>query len=75
MTPMGSRGGVRSITSPGPIETLPERMLFFLASLSNLCEQWAEQAEASLSKRLNFAWKGSREVWAQFIDLKLPRRR
>ena len=68
------RAAFLAIASPGPIETLPERMLFFLASMSNLCDRWSEQTGWDFPGRLDSSWRGARDAWTQLRELRLPRR-
>jgi hypothetical protein len=69
--------GFRSLVGPAPIETLPERMLHFFATVPDLCERLAERNDYPFSGLLDVhGWRGAGAVYERLTspDLKLPRR-
>jgi hypothetical protein len=68
--------GFRSLVGPSPVETLPERMVLFLASVPDLCEKWAERQSFAFPTLLDVHWRGAGAIWRRLVDdeeLKLPR--
>jgi hypothetical protein len=72
----GDGAAFRSLVGPTPIETLPERMVRFLATVSDLCAKWAERQGFEFPTLLDVHWPGAGEVWRRLVEedsLRLPR--
>jgi len=66
----------RSPAAPSPIESLPERMVAFLASYPGACERWADNSRDTFRRRLDLHWRGAGSRWARLVgdpELQLPR--
>jgi hypothetical protein len=66
----------RSPVDPSPVESLPERMVTFLAAHPHLCERWADGDRETFRRRLDLHWRGAGTLWARLVaggDLLLPR--
>lgn len=61
---------------PPPLDTLPERMLQYLAAVPHLCQSLSDRSGIDFSHILDLHWRGAGKVWDHLIgdDLKLPRR-
>jgi hypothetical protein len=59
----------RSLTGPAPIETLPKRLLCFLAQFPDLCEMEAEARDKPFDELLDKAWPGFGESWNALAEL------
>lgn len=67
---------LRSHVEPAQLETLPERMLMFLAIHSDLCDRFAASEQTSFDQLLDSIWQGSGAIWQRLTTddaLKLPR--
>jgi hypothetical protein len=60
--------GFRSLVGPPPIETLPERMIRFLATMPDLCESYAERADLSFAMLLNAHWPGAGDIYERLLE-------
>jgi hypothetical protein len=66
----------RSLVGPPPMETLPERLVQFLATVRDLCEKWADRQSFGFPRLLDLNWSGAGAVWQRLVEdegLKLPR--
>ncbi len=69
----GVRDGVlfRSLTPPGPLESLPLRMLAFLYQFADLCQLFAERRRRPFDDLLEEAWPGMARAWAALVAVEL----
>lgn len=66
----------RSPVVSSPIESLPERMVTFLAAYPDLCERWADDSREMFRRRLDLHWRGAGTRWTRLVadaELLLPR--
>jgi hypothetical protein len=65
----------RSLVGPGDLQTLPERMLAFLAAHRDLAERYAESVGGNFASVIDVRWPGTGDKWDQLLrdDLALPR--
>lgn len=66
----------RSLVGPPAIETLPERMIQFFATIPDLCERFAERQEFPFRTLLDVHWRGAGAIYQRLLEddeLKLPR--
>jgi hypothetical protein len=72
----GFKDGVlfRSLTPPGPIETLPKRMLGFLLQFGDLCELYGEQGTRPFAELLDEVWPGMGHAWEALQAVEMPDR-
>jgi hypothetical protein len=66
----------RSLVGPPAIETLPERLIQFLATVRDLCKRYADRTNFSFPTLLDVHWRGSGAIWYRLVEddaLKLPR--
>ena len=66
----------RSLVGPPAIETLPERMIQFLATVHDLCQRYADRTNHSFPTLLDVHWRGAGAIWRRLVEddaLKLPR--
>jgi hypothetical protein len=66
----------RSLVGPPSIETLPERMLRFFATVPDLCERFAERNGFAFATLLDVHWRGAGDVYERLLEddqLRLPR--
>jgi hypothetical protein len=66
----------RSLVGPPPIETLPERMIQFLATVPDLCQLYAARTDFSFPTLLDVHWRGAGRIWRRLVEddeLKLRR--
>ncbi|SRR6266851_501123 len=72
----GDSSAFRSLVGPAPLETLPERMLRFFATVEDLCERYADRTGFSFARLLNVHWRGAGAVYERLVQeetLRLPR--
>ena len=75
---LGDKDGAafRSLVGPPAIETLPERMIQFLATIPDLCQRYADRTPFEFPTLLDVLWRGAGAIWSRLVDddaLKLPR--
>jgi hypothetical protein len=58
----------RSLVGPAPRETLPERMIRFLATVPDLCVKWAERQGFAFETLLDVHWRGAGEIWRRLVE-------
>jgi hypothetical protein len=59
----------RSLVGPAPIETLPERMIRFFATIPDLCDRCAERNNLSFLELLDIhGWRGAGEVYERLLE-------
>lgn len=66
----------RSLVGPPPIETLPERMIQFLATMPDLYQRYADRTDFLFPTLLDVHWRGAGRIWQKLVEddtLKLPR--
>jgi hypothetical protein len=66
----------RSLVGPPPIETLPERMIRFFATIPDLCDRFADRNNLTFTRLLDAHWRGAGDVFQRLLrddELKLPR--
>jgi hypothetical protein len=66
----------RSLVGAPDIETLPERMIHFFATVPDLCELWAARQHFDFPTLIDLHWRGAGAVWerlSQDEGLRLPR--
>jgi len=66
----------RSLVGPPPLETLPERMIRFVATMPDLCQRVADNNNFRFAQLLDVHWRCAGEVYERLLeadDLKLPR--
>jgi hypothetical protein len=61
----------RSLTPPGPVETLPGRMLAFLFQFHDLCELLAQSRGEAFTDLLDEAWPGLANSWTELRAIKI----
>lgn len=67
---------LRSLLGPALLETLPERMVRFLATVPDLCAKWAERQGFAFPTLLDVHWRGAGDIWQRLVEddaLRLPR--
>ena len=63
------RAAMLSLVGPQQISALPDRMVLFLATMPDLCEQAAPAGtRASFRRMLNSAWAGAGDAWERLTD-------
>lgn len=76
---MGDKDGsvFRSLVGPATIETLPERMIRFFATIPDLCERCGERNNVTFTELLDIhGWRGAGAVYERLLEseeLRLPR--
>jgi hypothetical protein len=66
----------RSLVGAPELDTLPERMLFFFATMPDLCQRVADNNGFRFDQLLDLHWRGAGAVYERLLDdehLKLPR--
>jgi hypothetical protein len=63
----GDGSAFRSLVDAAPPQTLPDRMIRFLASVPDLCEKWAEHQRFDFPTLLNLHWRGAGDVWERLV--------
>jgi hypothetical protein len=66
----------RSLVGPPDLNTLPERMLRFFATVPDLCQRVADRRGFSFARLIDVHWRGSGDVYERLLTddaLKLPR--
>lgn len=61
-------GAFRSLVGPSPRNTLPERMVRFLATFPDLCVTWAERQGFAFDTLLDMHWRGAGELWRRLVE-------
>lgn len=67
----------RSLVGAPDIDTLPERMVRFFATIPDLCELYGDRAGFSFAALLDVHWRGAGRIWRCLFEeenLRLPRR-
>lgn len=67
----------RALVPPPPIESLPDRMVQFLAIMPDLCRRLAARQGSEFTTILDRHWKGAGAIWSRLVaddELKVPRR-
>jgi hypothetical protein len=71
---MDSDDGVlfRSLTPPGPVESLPTRMLALLFQFNDLCDAFSEEVGRPFETLLEEAWPGIATPWRELHAVEVP---
>lgn len=57
----------RSLVGPPAIETLPDRVILFLATVPDLCQCYADRNEFAFPRLLDDCWPGAGAIWCQLV--------
>jgi hypothetical protein len=60
----------RSLVGPPPLETLPDRMIHFFATMPDLCDRCVERTNySSFAELLNIhGWRGAGDLYERFVQ-------